>query len=196
MAASIYMLMTGARPAQTFRPTRACSVAAPSRAGTLAIGGGNRARSINLSSRGQFGFVSVCGPILEGGVTGVGQVGPGSSAALAYDSVFRCTQDPAGKPVNVETAHSTGPTVTPGPDEKPAYDICGPAPAHACRRLRQRTTTRPLVAARLREDIAGQFKLDDEDPRLRDPLWPNRAWGQSCLLARRLVEAGTHASCK
>jgi len=38
--------------------------------------------------------------------------------------------------------------------------------------------------------VARAFDLEREDPRLRDRYGRHR-WGQSCLLARRLVEAGT-----
>src|SRR5262249_60489704 len=37
---------------------------------------------------------------------------------------------------------------------------------------------------------ARAFRREDESPRLRDRYGRTR-WGQSCLLARRLVEAGT-----
>jgi hypothetical protein len=39
-------------------------------------------------------------------------------------------------------------------------------------------------------DVARAFDLGREDPRLRD-RYGRHLWGQSCLLARRLVEAGT-----
>jgi hypothetical protein len=39
-------------------------------------------------------------------------------------------------------------------------------------------------------NVARAFDLEREDPRLRDRYGRHR-WGQSCLLARRLVEAGT-----
>lgn len=39
-------------------------------------------------------------------------------------------------------------------------------------------------------DVARAFDLNREDPRLRD-RYGRHLWGQSCLLARRLVEAGT-----
>ena len=38
-------------------------------------------------------------------------------------------------------------------------------------------------------DARRAFDLNQEDPRLRDRYGRN-AWGQQCLLARRLVEAG------
>jgi hypothetical protein len=38
-------------------------------------------------------------------------------------------------------------------------------------------------------EAARAFNLEDEDPRLRDRYGRN-AWGQQCLMARRLVEAG------
>jgi hypothetical protein len=39
-------------------------------------------------------------------------------------------------------------------------------------------------------DVAGAFDIGREDPRLRD-LYGRNQWGQACLLARRLAEAGT-----
>lgn len=41
-------------------------------------------------------------------------------------------------------------------------------------------------------EVARAFDLNREDPRLRD-RYGRHLWGQSCLLARRLVEAGTVA---
>ena len=59
-----------------------------------------------------------------------------------------------------------------------------------CRLDRATTMHGPAMDLLTGPDVARAFDLQREDPRLRD-RYGRHLWGQSCLLARRLVEAGT-----
>ena len=122
-------------------------------------------------------------PIQEGSVTGVGQ--SAGILGAAYDP-FQMYEDPQ-QPLNVETL-TLPPDVTLG-RLKARYDL---------RSLRSSSagstgfdghydTAFNLLGS---ATTARAFKLDEEEPRVRDRYGRTR-WGQSCLLARRLVEAGT-----
>lgn len=172
--ASIYMLMTGAGPLN-FSPT-GLSVP-PSRQDLPSVGAiASRFRPVDP---GRLGFVSVCGPIIEGAVTGVGQ--SAGILGAGYDP-FQMYQDPQ-QPLNVETM------VLP-----PDVDL-----GRMKARFELRNTSRSAgmdghydtaFALLGSASTARAFKLDEETPRTRDRYGRTR-WGQSCLLARRLVEAGT-----
>jgi Protein of unknown function (DUF1501) len=176
--ASIYMLMTGAGPLN-FSPT-GLSVP-PSRQDLPSVGA--VAARYKPVEPGRLGFVSVCGPIQEGAVTGVGQ----SAGVLgaAYDP-FQMYQDPQ-HPLNVETL-TLPPDVTLG-RMKARFDLRAvrPGPAGAAGFDAHYDTALALLGSAA---TARAFRLEDEPPRVRDRYGRTR-WGQSCLLARRLVEAGT-----
>ncbi|MBY0231563.1 MAG: DUF1501 domain-containing protein, partial [Gemmataceae bacterium] len=169
--ASIYTLMTGAGPLN-FTST---GLAVPPSREDLPSVGALAARCKPVAA-GRFGFVSLCAPIREGSVTGVGQsagiLGPSHDPFLAH-------QDPQAA-TGLESL-ALPPDVTLG-------------------RLKARWALRPRGGSGKHHDAAFRllgssataraFRLDDECPRTRDRYGRTR-WGQSCLLARRLIEAGT-----
>ena len=176
--ASIYMLMTGNNPLN-FSPT-GLSVP-PSRDDLPSVG--SVAAKFRRVQPGTLGYVSVCGPIREGSVTGVGQTA--GVLGAAYDP-FVMYDDPT-RTLNLESLHLP-PDVTLG-------------------RLQARFELRNALASHGRADTSFDghyqtahdllrsaqtvkaFDLENESPRLRDRYGRTR-WGQSCLLARRLVDAG------
>ena len=174
--ASIYMLMTGAGPLN-FSPT-GLSVP-PSRQDLPSVGA--VAAHYRPAGAGRFGFVSVCGPIQEGAVTGVGQ----SAGVLgsAYDP-FQMYQDPQ-KALDVATL-TLPPDVTLG-RLRARLDLRPATPRTAAGFDGHYDTAVSLLGS---EATARAFRLEGEGPRVRDRYGRTR-WGQSCLLARRLVEAGT-----
>jgi len=178
--ASIYMLMTGYDPSN-FSPTGLA--VPPSREDLPSVGAvASRYRPVE---GGALGYVAVCGAVKEGSVTGVGQ-----SAGLlgaAYDP-FPMYEDPT-QPLRVES-FALPPDVTLG-------------------RLQGRLDLRTTLAGRARIGAAGfdtyygqaysliasakavrAFRLEQEAAPLRERYGLTR-FGQSCLLARRLIEAGT-----
>lgn len=176
--ASIYMLMTGASPLN-FSPT-GLSVP-PSRQDLPSVGA--IAARFRPAERGRLGFVSVCGPIQEGAVAGVGQ----SAGVLgaSYDP-FQMYQDPR-QSLNVET-------MTLPPD----VDLGRMKARFELRPGRSESTSTTgfdghydtALTLLSSTATARAFQLAEETPRMRDRYGRTR-WGQSCLLARRLVEAGT-----
>ncbi len=177
--ASIYMLMTGYDPTN-FSPTGLA--VPPSKLDPPSMG--SVVTHFRPVAPGALGYVSVCGPIREGSVTGVGQhaglLGAGREPFEMYDDPLR--------PLNLDTLRL------------PSDMTLG--------RMRTRFDLRTTLAARtagaagfdghydtayslLRSArTARAFKLEEESPRLRDRYGLTR-WGQSCLLGRRLIEAGT-----
>jgi hypothetical protein len=176
--ASIYMLMTGAGPLN-FSPT-GLSVP-PSRQDLPSVGA--VAARYRPAEPGRLGFVSVCAPIQEGAVAGVGQ--SAGILGASYDP-FQMYQDPQ-QPLNVETL-TLPPDVTLG-RMKARLDLhgLGSGPAGSAGFASHYDTAFSLLGS---ASTARAFRLDDESPRVRDRYGRTR-WGQSCLLARRLVEAGT-----
>src|SRR5262245_54671777 len=172
--ASIYMLMTGAGPLN-FSPT---GLSVPPAGQDLPSVGAIASRYKPVEP-GKLGFVSVCGPIVEGSVTGVGQ--SAGILGAAYDP-FQMYQDPQ-RPLNVETM-----TLPPDVDlgrMKARFDLRGVRTGQAGFDGHYDTALALLGSA----TTARAFRLEGESPRLRDRYGRTR-WGQSCLLARRLVEAG------
>jgi hypothetical protein len=176
--ASIYMLMTGAGPLN-FSPTGLA--VPPSRQDPPSMGA--LAARFRPAEPGRFGFVSVCGPIREGSVTGVGQ-GSGLLGS-AYDP-FQMYQDPQ-QPLNVQDL-ILPPDVTLG-RMKARMDLraLGAKGVKDAGLDRHYDTAFGLLGS---ATAARAFRLDAEPPAVRDRYGRTR-WGQSCLLARRLVEAGT-----
>jgi hypothetical protein len=177
---AIYMLMTG-HDSSNFSPTGLA--VPPSREDLPSVG--STAVRYRPAERGALGYVALCGPVREAAVAGLGQ-GAGLLGG-AYDP-FAMYDDPT-QPLRVE-AFALPPDVTLG-------------------RLRVRMDLRSAVATRrgmgqgdfdtyygkalsLIESSRAvrAFRLDREPAALREHYGPTR-FGQSCLLARRLVEAGT-----
>ena len=178
--ASIYMIMTAHDPSN-FSPTGLA--VPPSREDLPSMG------SVALRYRpvdaGMLGYVALCGPIIEGGTPGVGMFG-GLLGAM-YDP-YQMYED-ATKPLRLDS-FSLPSDVTLG-------------------RMRGRMDLRGALAARRKlgpadfdkfygkalslvesATAARAFRLDDEPPKLRE-RYGHTKFGQSCLLARRLIEAGT-----
>jgi hypothetical protein len=175
---SIYMLMTG-HDSSNFSPTGLA--VPPTREDLPSVGSvAARYRPVKV---GQLPYVALAGPIKEGAVTGVGQ-GSGLLGG-AYDP-FQMYDDPT-QPLRVESF------------TLPADMTLG--------RLQSRLDLRGLTAAGgaggefdayfdkavsliQSNEAVGAFRLDEESAAVRERYGLTR-YGQSCLLARRLVEAGT-----
>ncbi len=177
---AIYMLMTGHDPSN-FSPTGLA--VPPSREDLPSVG--SVAARYRPADPGSLGYAAVCGPVLEGGQTGVGQyaglLGSGFDPYQMYD-------DPT-RPLRADSF------------SLPADVTLG--------RLRARLDLRAAVAARralgpadfdrhygkalsLLESARAHraFRLDQEPEPARE-RYGHTKFGQSCLLARRLIEAGT-----
>ena len=176
--ASIYMLMTGAGPLN-FSAT-GLSVP-PSRQDLPSVGA--VASRFKPVEPGKLGFVSVCAPIQEGSVTGVGQ--SAGILGAAFDP-FQMYQDPQ-RALNV-TSLILPPDMTLG-RMKARLDLRSvrSSAASADGFDAHYDTAFALLGS---ATTAQAFRLEDESPQVRDRYGRTR-WGQSCLLARRLVEAGT-----
>jgi hypothetical protein len=178
--AAIYMLMTGHDPTN-FSPT---GVAVPPSREDLPSVGSVVVR-YKQAAAAALGFVALSGPVIESGVIGVGQF---AGLLGGQFDPFQMYDDPT-KQFRVE-GFALPPDMTLG-------------------RLRARIDLRAATAARqslgpadfdtyygkamsLIESSQAEraFRLDDEPPTVRDRYGPTR-FGQSCLLARRLVEAGS-----
>ncbi|HEV3261032.1 MAG TPA: DUF1501 domain-containing protein [Gemmataceae bacterium] len=178
--AAIYMLMTGYDP-DNFSPTGLA--VPPSREDLPSVG--SVAARYRPTDAGALGYVALCGPVKEGAVSGVGQ-GAGVLGG-AYDP-YPMYEDPTGRF---------------------QLDSFALPPDMTLGRLRARMDLRAVVAAR--RSLGGAdfghfygkavsligsrqavraFRLDDEPAPLRERYGLTK-FGQSCLLARRLVEAGT-----
>jgi hypothetical protein len=176
--ASIYMLMTGAGPLN-FSAT-GLSVP-PSRQDLPSVGA--IASRYKPAEPGRLGFVSVCGPIIEGAVTGVGQ--SAGILGAAHDP-FQMYQDPQQR-LNVDSL-----VLPPDVDlgrMKARIDLRSARTAleWAAGFDSHYDTAFALLGS---TTTAKAFKLEDEPRQVRD-RYGRTKWGQSVLLARRLVEAGT-----
>jgi hypothetical protein len=177
---AIYMLMTGHDPSN-FSPT---GLAVPPSREDLPSTGSVAAR-YRPGDAGALGYVALGGPVLEGGVAGVGQFA--GLLGSSFDP-FQMYDDPT-KPLRTETF------------SLPADVTLG--------RLRARVDLRSTMAARqsigpadfdhhygkalsLLESarVHRAFRLDQEPATARE-RYGHTKFGQSCLLARRLIEAGT-----
>lgn len=186
--AAIYMLMTGHDPTN-FSPT---GLAVPPSRADLPSMAANVAKH-RPPVPGKFANVAVCSPVRERNENGVGQ-----SAGLlgaAYDP-FAMYDDPTQPikidgldlPEQITIARLQGRT-----DLKTQVEA-------ALRGKLQATPGAPTAAFDAYYDTAlsliqsdgavRAFRLEDESPAVRDRYGRHR-FGQSCLLARRLVEAGT-----
>lgn len=186
---AIYMLMTGHDPGN-FSPT---GLAVPPSRSDLPSVGSVVARYRPADKRG-FSYVALGAPVKEGSVVGVGQ-GAGLLGA-AYDP-YAMYDDPT-QPLKLEV-----------------FTLPGEVTLD---RLKARTDLRQIIESRLGRDTPslGQrtsgipidafyekaltliqsngavraFRLEEEQATLRARYGLTR-FGQSCLLARRLIEAGT-----
>ncbi|MBX3438393.1 MAG: DUF1501 domain-containing protein [Planctomycetaceae bacterium] len=194
--AAIYMLMTGHDPSN-FTPT---GLATPPSREDLPSVGAVIARH-RPAARGQFSNVAVGAPVKEGRVIGVGQ-----SAGLlgaAFDPVT--VYDDATQPLQLQGF--TLPDNVPLDRLRSRVDLRGiiESQAEIARRLQSRSVSHVAAGgsgsafdefydsalALVESDAAVRaFRLEDETPTLRDRYGMTR-FGQSCLLARRLIEAGT-----
>jgi hypothetical protein len=176
--AAIYMLMTGNDPLN-FSPTGLA--VPPSRQDLPSVG--STAARFRPVPPGKLGYVSVCGPIREGAVTGVGQ----SAGVLgaAYDP-FQMHEDPT-RPLNLETL-LLPPDVTLG-RMRARFDLRTTLAAQGRGEAALDSHYQTAYALLKSTRTARAFDLEGEPPALRDRFGRTR-WGQSCLLARRLIEAG------
>jgi hypothetical protein len=173
--ASIYMLMTGAGPLN-FSST-GLSVP-PSRQDLPSVGA--IAARFRPADPGRLGFVSVCSPIQEGAVSGVGQ--SAGILGASYDP-FQMYQNPLA-PLNVETM--TLPADVDLGRMKARFELRPSRSSSGGFDSHYETAFNLLGSA----STAAAFELSREPDRARDRYGRTR-WGQSCLLARRLIESRT-----
>jgi hypothetical protein len=177
---AIYMLMTGHDPSN-FSPTGLA--VPPSREDLPSVGA--TAVRYRPADPGMLGYVAVCGPVIEAAVSGLGQ-GAGL-LGRAYDP-FAMYDDPT-KPLRTE-ALALPPDVTLG-RMRARYDL---RTAFASRQRLGPDDFESYYSKALSLVATGSaersFRLDMEPQPLREKYGMTR-FGQSCLLARRLIEAGT-----
>src|SRR5262249_25221260 len=178
--ASIYMLLTAHDPSN-FTPT---GLAVPPSREDLPSFGSVIAR-YRPAAQGSLSYAALCFPVREGAVSGVGQ-GAGLLGGT-YDP-FPLYEDPT-TPLRAEAF------------TLPADTTLGRLQARID--LRTSLATRPGLGPKAFDGYYGKalsliaskkaqkaFRLEEEALRLRERYGMTR-FGQSCLLARRLVEAGT-----
>jgi hypothetical protein len=191
---AIYMLMTG-HDSMNFSPT-GLSVP-PSRDDLPSVGSVITYNSSVVAD--PFSYVAVCGPVKENVIIGVGQ--GGGLLGAAYDP-FTMYDDPT-KPLNLETFSLPGDITL---DRlKSRVDLrhlidqklsrVSPSATSASRRKPTELASfdayyKKALSLVQSSDAVRAFKLEEEAPALRARYGLTR-FGQSCLLARRLVEAGT-----
>jgi uncharacterized protein (DUF1501 family) len=178
--AAIYMLMTGHDPSN-FSVT---GLAVPPAREDLPSVGSVAAR-YRPAAAGALSYVALCGAVKEGAVTGVGQF---AGLLGGVYNPYQVYEDPT-QPLRLEGF------------ELPADVTLG--------RLQARMDLRGAIASRQalgpaefdtyygkalalvsRNRARRAFRLEEEAPTTRDRYGPTR-FGQSCLLARRLIEAET-----
>lgn len=184
---AIYMLMTGHDP-DNFSAT---GLAVPPSRNDLPSVGSVVARYRPAESA-NFSYVTLCAPVKEAAVQGLGQ---GAGLMGASFDPYGMYDDPT-QPLKLEVFALPG-------------DV-------SLDRLKARTDLRQVIDDRLLKSAAARsgagipidafyekalsllqskgaiqaFRLEQETPKLRDRYGMTR-FGQSCLIARRLVEAGT-----
>ena len=195
---SIYMLLTGHDPGN-FSPTGLA--VPPSREDLPSVG--SVIGRYRPAARGSFGYVALCGPVKEGAVTAVGQ-GAGLLGAT-YDP-FAVYDDPT-VPLKLDALTLQAGITTDRLQQR--VDLRRAIAAELARAelpgRRLKLDPLPAVSASMQsfdayydqalsliqEDRAVRaFRLEEEPPALRERYGKTR-FGQSCLLGRRLIEAGT-----
>jgi len=193
---AIYMAMTG-HDSTNFSPT-GLSVP-PSRDDLPSIGSVITHHS--TPTEGRFNYVALCSPVKENVIVGVGQ--GGGLLGAAYDP-FTMYDDPT-QPLKLETFSLPGDVTL--NRLKDRVDLRGfidrkltrPAVADASGSDRRDKPTevasfdayyQKALSLLQSHDAVRAFRLEDESPQVRERYGLTR-FGQSCLLARRLVEAGT-----
>ncbi|MSQ95653.1 MAG: DUF1501 domain-containing protein [Gemmataceae bacterium] len=178
--AAIYMLMTGYDPSN-FTPT-GLSVP-PSREDLPSVGA--LVARFRPSQRGAMSNVSLCGPVREGSVTGVGQfagiLGGAYNPFQMYDdptlplplqSLSLPTDITLGRlQARIDLRGRLGNGIALGQADFDGY-------------YQQAFSLIESASA------ASAFRIDLETPTMRESYGLTK-WGQSCLLARRLIERGS-----
>lgn len=178
--AAIYMLMTGYDPSN-FSPT---GLAVPPSREDLPSVGSVVAR-FRPAAIGSPGYVSICGPIREGSVTGVGQyagvLGGSYNPLQMYD-------DPTG-PLRVESF--TLPSDLTLGRLRARIDLRGTLGRASSGSGADFDRHYQQAYSLIESTRAGRaFRMDLEPSRLRERYGLTK-FGQSCLLSRRLIEAGS-----
>ncbi len=179
---AIYMLMTGHDPSN-FSPTGLA--VPPSREDLPSVG--SVAVRYRSAAPGALGYVAVGGPVLEGSVSGVGQAA--GLLGAGYDP-FTLYDDPT-QPLRTDT-FSLPADVTLG-RLRGRLDLRGTVADPAQARLGHRDFDQhygKALSLLESDQVQRAFRLDQEAAAIRERYGPSK-FGQSCLLARRLIEAGT-----
>jgi hypothetical protein len=178
--AAIYMLMTGYDPSN-FSPT---GLAVPPSREDLPSVGSVVAR-YRPSPVGSPSYVTLCGPIREGAVNGVGQMAGILGGTYNPLQVY---EDPTG-PFQVES-FTLPPDMTLG-RLRARIDLRGALGGTARTRTDDFHRYFQQAYSLIESTRAGRaFRLDQESTRVRERYGLTK-FGQSCLLARRLIEAGS-----
>lgn len=190
---AIYMLMTG-HDSTNFSPT-GLSVP-PSRDDLPSVGSVITYNSPLAADR--FSYVALCSPVKENVIVGVGQ--GGGLLGAAYDP-FAMYDDPT-KPLKLETFSLPGDVtlnrLKDRVDLRHLIDQKLSEISPAVSALRSKPTELASFDAYYHKalslvqssDAVRAFHLEEESPVVRERYSLTR-FGQSCLLARRLIEAGT-----
>jgi hypothetical protein len=190
---AIYMLMTGHDPGN-FSPTGLA--VPPSREDLPSVG--SVASRFRPGVPGRFSYVTICGPTKEAAVVGLGQ-GAGLLGG-AYDP-YQMYDDPT-QPLKLEVFSLPGDVTLQRLNERVDLRRLIDAQALALEAQmgddRRRLTGRDSFDAFYQKALTilqsnaavRAFHLDDEPAALRERYGMTR-FGQSCLLARRLIEADT-----
>ena len=192
---AIYMLMTGHDPGN-FSPT---GLAVPPSREDLPSCGSLVAR-YRPADVARLSYAAVGGPVKEGAVVGVGQ--GGGLLGAAFDP-FTMYDDPT-QPLRLEAFSLPNDVSLSRLQERVDLrsfidvrlsDVTSSNTANAA--ARQQTSTNSFDAYYERalsliqsDDVLSAFHLEDESRGVRERYGLTR-FGQSCLLARRLIEAGT-----
>lgn len=191
---AIYMLMTG-HDSTNFSPT-GLSVP-PSRDDLPSVGSVITYNSLLPDDR--FSYVAVCGPVKENVIVGVGQ--GGGLLGAAYDP-FTMYDDPT-QPLKLQTFSLPGDvTLDRLKDRVDLRQFIDQKLSRLQSRPESAVRTKPTellsfdayyhkaLSLVQSSNAVRAFQLEEESPAVRERYGMTR-FGQSCLLARRLIEAGT-----
>ena len=189
--AAIYMLMTGHGPGN-FSPTGLA--VPPSRDDLPSLG--SVVSKYRPSASGKLSYVAVCGPVKEGKEVGVGQ---GAGLLGPRFDPFTMYEDPL-QPLKLEGFSLPGDGSLDRLHSRVALrkslaeaqlDALTAAPRtdHPAGKIFE-THYEQALSLVLSGDAVRAFKMEEEAAKTRERYGMTR-FGQGCLLARRLVEAGT-----